>query len=88
MRLRSEKQLVLLQLMPWHRINDRFHKSRCVIIKAYHVGVEDIGYTVNCTANDTFDGSYTSCCLGTIPSSLNAHTLSDVGKDAAVAHGQ
>ena len=43
---------------------------------------------VYCTANDTFDGSYTTCCLSTIPSSMNTHTLSDVGKDAAVAHGQ
>jgi hypothetical protein len=50
--------------------------------------VEDLAYVVNCTANDVFDGCYTTCCHGTLPSSLNTHTLSDVGKDAAVAHGQ
>ena len=47
--------------------------------------LEDIGYTVNYNASTDFDGSNTACCTGAIrPSSLNAHSLSSDGRDAAL----
>jgi hypothetical protein len=50
---------------------------------------EDIGYKVNYGAADAFDGSNSPCCEGTALSlTLNTRTLSDAGRDYAVAYGQ
>ena len=50
--------------------------------------VEDIGYSVNYDAADAFDGSDTTCCNGPAPSTQSKPTLSDAGRDDAVAYGQ
>jgi hypothetical protein len=50
--------------------------------------VEDLGYTVNYTAADDFDGSNTPCCNGNGVSFLSTHELSDGGRDAAILYGQ
>ena len=50
--------------------------------------VEDLGYTVNYNAADNFDGSNTTCCNGTVPSSPHYLALSDDGRDAALLYGQ
>jgi hypothetical protein len=52
------------------------------------VGVDDLGYMVNYDIADAFDGSNTACYKGPAPSTLNTPTLSDAGRDAAVAYGQ
>jgi hypothetical protein len=53
--------------------------------------VEDLGYKVNYDVANAFDGSDTPCCktgAGAAQSTQNKPTLSDVGRDAAVAYGQ
>ena len=50
--------------------------------------LEDIGYSVNYDAADAFDGSDTTCCNGPAPSTQSKPTLSDAGRDDAVAYGQ
>jgi hypothetical protein len=52
--------------------------------------VADLGYTVNFTAADDFDGSMTPCCKGngTGASVLSTHDLSHDGRDAAIVYGQ
>ena len=53
--------------------------------------VEDLGYKVNYDVANAFDGSNTPCCkngTGAAQSTQNKPTLSDVGRDAAVAYGQ
>ena len=52
--------------------------------------VEDLGYKVNYDVANAFDGSNTPCCKtgAAAQSTQNKPTLSDVGRDAAVAYGQ
>jgi len=51
--------------------------------------LEDIGYKVDYDAADAFDGRDTTCCKGTVNAqTLNTPTLSDAGRDYAVAYGQ
>jgi hypothetical protein len=50
--------------------------------------VEDLGYTVNYTAADDFDGSKTPCCKSTGASFLSTHDLSDDGRNAAIVYGR
>ena len=51
--------------------------------------LEDIGYEVDYDAADAFDGRNTTCCKGTVNAqTLNTPTLSDAGRDYAVAYGQ
>ena len=51
--------------------------------------LEDIGYEVDYDAADAFDGRNTTCCNGTVNAqTLNTPTLSNAGRDYAVAYGQ
>ncbi|KAL3805964.1 hypothetical protein ACHAW5_002500 [Stephanodiscus triporus] len=51
--------------------------------------LEDLGYKVNYGAAGAFDGNNSRCCKGTAPSlTQNTRTLSDAGRDYAVAYGQ
>ena len=61
------------------------------ISKLTIASLEDIGYTVDYSAADEYDGNDTVCCNPSIhflPSTPSKPPLSDLGKDTAVAYGR
>ncbi len=50
--------------------------------------LEDMGYTVNYDAADSFDGRNTTCCTGPPTSILSTPTLSDDGRKNAIEFGE
>ncbi len=50
--------------------------------------LEDMGYTVNYDAADSFDGRNTTCCTGSPTSIMSTPTLSDDGRKNAIEFGE
>jgi hypothetical protein len=59
-----------------------------LISKLTIASLDDIGYKVNYDVADIFDGSDTTCCADAALSTQNKPTLSDIGREYAVAYGQ
>ena len=68
-----------------------FVDRKMPISKLIIASLEDIGYTVDYSAADEYDGNDTVCCNPSIhflPSTPSKPPLSDLGKDTAVAYGR